>query len=298
MLGRFAFLVATVLLTVVWSGDPREVAASKSDPTETTANGAPRENTDGSAKDELNTGERALAPNHAATTIPPSSLHDLKEKDSADPDKDTSDVSDYWPWPVFGIHLKVTDSLLALFTFFLVLIGASQAHRLRQTVESVIRGEQPHIFDSDPKPSLFPRGAYAMYPESPDTPKPSADFFLVNYGRTPGFVTLIRSELLLGAELPQSRKFEFATRVEGEGVLKKESDSVSYTTEFHRNLTSEEIAALREEKLFFFLFGIIQYRDVFDVRHERGFGFRFDKRSPGFRRWGGKTYNYYKTKTR
>jgi hypothetical protein len=41
--------------------------------------------------------------------------------------------SEYWPFLVFGTRLKITDSLLALFTFFSVLVAGGQAWLLYRT---------------------------------------------------------------------------------------------------------------------------------------------------------------------
>ncbi len=42
--------------------------------------------------------------------------------------------SEYWPWLIFGLRLKVTDSLLAFFTCFLVIVGFWQGYHLNRTV--------------------------------------------------------------------------------------------------------------------------------------------------------------------
>jgi hypothetical protein len=66
----------------------------------------------------------------------------LVEKDSAcnpegetdcDPKKGAEEASEYWPFLILGSRLKITDSLLALFTFFLIIVGIIQGKFLYRT---------------------------------------------------------------------------------------------------------------------------------------------------------------------
>lgn len=67
---------------------------------------------------------------------PPKSVssNDLPKERSDDRNYGVEQGSEYWPSPIFGVRLKVTDSLLAAFTFFLVVIGAYQGYQLWKTV--------------------------------------------------------------------------------------------------------------------------------------------------------------------
>jgi hypothetical protein len=48
----------------------------------------------------------------------------------------TDATSEFWPFPIIGHRLKITDSLLAFFTFGLVIIAVWQGYQLRRTVLS------------------------------------------------------------------------------------------------------------------------------------------------------------------
>jgi hypothetical protein len=173
---------------------------------------------------------------------------------------------------------------LIIVTAILVAVGALVIWQTERTVETFIGGERPHIFLGDPEPHLLHAGTpYAI--------NPWVEFVLINYGRTPAMVSTLRAELYLGPELPRTRQFNNAVRFNGPSVLHREPDL--YKIEFPRVLTEKEVAELNDERLHFYLFGYLKYRDVFDMHHERGFGYRFDKQEAGFRTVGGNAYNYY-----
>lgn len=67
----------------------------------------------------------------ALQTPPPSHLNEETGNPGA---KGAEQGSESWPWLIFGFRLKVTDSLLAIFTLFLVGIGAYQGYQLDRTV--------------------------------------------------------------------------------------------------------------------------------------------------------------------
>ena len=167
----------------------------------------------------------------------------------------------------------------------LVAIGALVIWQTERTVETFVGGERPHIFLGDPEPHLTHAG-------TPFAINPWVEFVLINYGRTPAMVSTLRAELFLGENLPRRRKFSNAIRFNGPSILHREPDL--YKIEFPRVLTDEEIDEFNNERLHFYLFGYLKYRDVFDTYHERGFGFRFDKQEAGFRSAGGSAYNYYR----
>jgi hypothetical protein len=58
-----------------------------------------------------------------------------QENGQSDADKARDEASEFWS--IFGRRLKITDSLLALFTFFLVAIGIWQGIQLKRTVDAV-----------------------------------------------------------------------------------------------------------------------------------------------------------------
>jgi len=56
----------------------------------------------------------------------------LKKEPGDRGDHSAEEASEYWPFLIFGTRLKITDSLLALFTFWLVVIGAWQGYQIKK----------------------------------------------------------------------------------------------------------------------------------------------------------------------
>jgi hypothetical protein len=73
--------------------------------------------------------------NEPQAIIPEGRSPNLKEEASNRSNHSAEEASEYWPFLIFGTKLKITDSLLALFTLLLVLIGAWQGYKLKRTVD-------------------------------------------------------------------------------------------------------------------------------------------------------------------
>jgi hypothetical protein len=52
------------------------------------------------------------------------------------------ETSEFWPFRLWGHRLKITDSLLALFTFLLVILAAWQGFQLKRTVDSAEKSDR------------------------------------------------------------------------------------------------------------------------------------------------------------
>jgi hypothetical protein len=214
----------------------------------------------------------------------------LPLKDMRDHDPDFADVQQQVAQYTHQLAIYTNEvgnftKWLIIVTAILVAVGALVIWQTERTVETFIGGERPHIFLGDPEPHLLHAGTQFAI-------NPWVEFVLINYGRTPAMVSTLRAELFLGEELPRTRRFINAIRFNGPSVLHREPDL--YKVEFPRVLTDDEIDEFNSERLHFYLFGYLKYRDVFDIHHERGFGFRFDKQDAGFRAAGGSAYNYYR----
>src|SRR5947209_4313352 len=68
---------------------------------------------------EDNSAEPAAQPNKSQTNSPESKAPDLKKQASDHSDHGAEEASEYWPFLIVGTRLKITDSLLSLFTFLL-----------------------------------------------------------------------------------------------------------------------------------------------------------------------------------
>jgi hypothetical protein len=86
--------------------------------TEQQPNGAAERDTQGAQKTDT---ARDQAP-----IVHPNAANNAKGKADRDTHHGAEDTGEYWPFSIFGAHLKITDSLLALFTFFLIVVGIGQ----------------------------------------------------------------------------------------------------------------------------------------------------------------------------
>jgi hypothetical protein len=127
--------------------------------------------------------------------------------------------NEFWP-PFLGYRLKITDSLLALFTLLLVIVGAWQGYQLRRTVQSRITGERPQIYPGPFNSSkLLPSGAHAEYPLADGVPLPIIDWTFMNVGKSPGIIREVRGELVLD-RLPWRRRFTYSKVVPAELIVR------------------------------------------------------------------------------
>src|SRR5215216_741345 len=58
---------------------------------------------------------------------------DAKRQTDHDAEKRAEEAREYWPFHILGARLKITDSLLALFTFILIVVGIGQGIFLFRT---------------------------------------------------------------------------------------------------------------------------------------------------------------------
>lgn len=58
---------------------------------------------------------------------------DAEREADKDSEKRAEEAREYWPFHIFGARLKITDSLLAVFTFLLIIVGAIQGVFLYRT---------------------------------------------------------------------------------------------------------------------------------------------------------------------
>ncbi len=221
--------------------------------------------------------------------------------------KPEKEGTEYFP-AYCGVRLKITDALLALFTLLLVIIGWRQAVRLKQTIESSIHSERAYLYPADFKAQFMPTGANTLYYETishGDRTKagvalPWGEFTIGNLGRTAAIIKSIRSEVFFGEDLPRKRKFTYSARATTDEPLLPEKSFAIQKSEWNRHLTTDEWKAAKDHGYgkgpYFFIFGEIEYEDVFGHAHARGFGMKFMLRTPYV--WGGKQYNYDKSRKR
>lgn len=133
---------------------------------------------------------------------------------------------------------------------------------------------------------------------------PSIHFVFENYGKTPGIIRQVRSNLILCSRdaLPPTINFEEAPLQDHEamipGDIRGEDARLpgsSVPAEFNRPLTRTELneieaEAITKEYQRFYLIGLVIYDDFFGVRHTSNFCIKF--RQHGFQSpKGGIAYN-------
>ena len=204
--------------------------------------------------------------------------------------------TEFWP-PFLGYRLKITDSLLALFTLLLVIVGAWQAYQLRRTVQSRITGERAQIYPGPLNTSkLVPSGAHAVYPLADGVPPPIIEWAFMNVGKSPGIIREVRGELTLASRLPWRRRFTYSEVLPVELIVREGQQTDDIPFPFNRNLTVDEINYLGVGTVQFCFFGYVKYTDTFHQLHTKAFAFRIytrprDRAQP----IGGSRYNYTKT---
>jgi hypothetical protein len=203
--------------------------------------------------------------------------------------------NEFWP-PFLGYRLKITDSLLALFTLLLVIVGAWQAYQLRRTVQASITGERAQIYPGVFKTSkLLPSTAHAEHPLAEGVPPPILQWTFMNVGRSPAVIREVRGELVLD-RLPWWRRFRYSEVLSAEFVVREGMQTDDINFPFNRNLTVDEINALGVGTVQFCFFGYVKYTDTFRQLHTKAFAFRIrihpiNRVQP----IGGRRYNYIKT---
>lgn len=216
----------------------------------------------------------------------------VAQKPSGDDEKGTEYFPEYC-----GIKLKITDALLALFTAPLVIIGGIQARRLRETIDSVVRGERPYLYVRKPRDHLHPTYAPGRFPFAKEgTLKSYVEYQIVNLGRTAAILESVRVELALGPNFAPKPKFINSKRRANERYLVPDPEAFTdlEQCECPTPLTREQLDLWTANKLSFLFFGNLIYRDNFGDTHTRWFAYRLVH--TGATVWGGKRYNYETSK--
>ena len=257
--------------------------------------------TDSTAKRGGNPQQQVNPASNSAAVAQPNPASDLKKKTSHTSQQSGQEGNEYWPWLIFGLRLKVTDSLLAAFTFFLVAIGAWQGGHLKRTVDSFVVGERPYIFPSAPDASgLHPPPEklryYKTIPEK-EWHVPFVTITFGNFGKTIGIIRAIRIELLLG-DLPKKPTFDTSLEIPGYVIARtdKQTDPLDFGRP--RPMSPQELEGIRDGTRKVHVFGYVKYTDIFGRLHEKGFCFRMHITGPhqGSEVTGGKVFNYAKSK--
>ncbi len=124
LIARVAFFAAVML----FSGG---VYAQSQEVPQNTSPAKLKEHSDGAPKTYPDSRQEAQRPDQKALTAPSKSAVDANRQTDDEGARRNLDDSEYWT--LFGHRLKITDFLLTLFTFFLIVVGGIQACVLNRT---------------------------------------------------------------------------------------------------------------------------------------------------------------------
>jgi len=179
------------------------------------------------------------------------------------------------------------DWRLVVFTGCLVIVGALQlivfglqAVWLRKTVYATQKSvhtfqasERPHIFVTVHK--LDPFGSYDSWHTFPSI---KVGVTLNNYGKTPAILTRARCIVRITNEFPNIFNEPQGDRTDiPEGLAVAPNDKAEYQWDFP-NISASDWQNAVNNNLMLICYGIIQYKDIFDVIHETGFCWNYQNR--------------------
>jgi hypothetical protein len=239
---------------------------------------------------------------HDPSTPSPSS----QNKRGGDGDHGSEEGTEFWP-PLFGYRLKITDSLLALFTFGLCIatgflwratlklwkagekqIAIAQksadaakesADAAKKSSDAAIAAEQARFFvviDShiigDVVNAVISNADPIMSIVGPETP-PSILYRFRNYGKTPGIIKEISMGMIISTD-PVDPVYSVTIRSFREHMIAAgDSTEADRFTSKHL-LDISQASAIKKMEARLWYFGRIDFDDVFGAPHTHRFYFR------------------------
>ena len=187
--------------------------------------------------------------------------------------KGSDEGTEFWP-PFFGYRIKVTDSLLVLFTFLLWIATRGLVKSAEKTAERQIRAyvsvKVGYSFNQGGKNKL----KFEFRP------------ILTNVGQTPAFETEVISALkVLPYPLPSDYDFSLPSSNDGRSIMTLGMQQERFTSiVFDRKLSFRELRQIKkasEKRLY--VYGIVKYKDVFGRRRHTNYCYSIlfaQRRSP------------------
>jgi hypothetical protein len=223
----------------------------------------------------------------------------MKESISSEEDSDGGEKgSEFWP-TILGVKIKITDSLLVLFTLAL----AAFTYELSDSTQKLWVAAQTSADFAER--GLFEVETARIHLNLPSTQTvlrwgvhagPDVDYNLTNHGRTPAEITDARTKMMVvvGNNWPERGAGEDFHRHDTTRNLSPGGSTEGFYESLRRELTAAEQSGLQipDGPRLYFL-GRIQYNDIFHRRHTRWFCYKRFPRGQGFM-WaerGPKEYN-------
>jgi hypothetical protein len=96
---------------------------------------------------------------------------------------------------------------------------------------------------------------------------PSIEVMLKNYGPTTAFVESVGLEVIWGVSLPSEPGYTHAFDVEPETVVAPQETYTLRNKSYRPMIPSKDVEAIKEQKMFIWVYGHLQYLDVLDRKH-------------------------------
>ncbi len=237
------------------------------------------------------------------TTIADTNTADNAEgKADRDAQKRTEEAGEYWPFPIFGARLKITDSLLALFTFFLIIVGIVQGIFLRLTnrgtqkaaeaaalnARAVINAERAQLFisiENENIVSIISTAATAPVPqhmEDGQIPALRLSYAFKNFGKTPAIIRDMKHGVLVAPDLLRVREYESVVDLPAHVLGAGEKTSSIDVIDLPR-LTVRDARSISGAESTFWFYGTLIYDDTFGWRRTLKFICHYGADSNGLR---------------
>jgi hypothetical protein len=198
-----------------------------------------------------------------ARSIYSSPSSNLNEKTNGDPDQAKIEASEYWT--IFGRHLKITDTLLALFTFVLIAVGAWQGIQLKSTVDLA---REEFIATHRPKIKLHTAEITRRVPEGDDVNRIGVSILCFNIGESVAKNVEVRGQIFAGSN--------FAVDVQ-RPIVKTFPEVLSgqkLRAQIESDYPVVDVASGKRRGVDYHCIGWIAYWDENGLRRETGFCLR------------------------
>jgi hypothetical protein len=96
---------------------------------------------------------------------------------------------------------------------------------------------------------------------------PSVEVMLKNYGPTTAFVESVGLEVIWGVSLPSEPGYTHAFDVEPETVIDPQDTYTLRNKDYRPMIPGEDVKAIKEQKMFMWVYGYLQYRDFLNQKH-------------------------------
>ncbi len=197
---------------------------------------------------------------------------DAKREADKDAEKRAEEAREYWPFHVFGARLKITDSLLALFTFLLIVVGAVQGAFLYRTDQGTHKAADAAQKSSKvAEDSLFKlQRASIFMPDMNtnwhrDTERDGKFWWhfrpvFHNSGNTQPLDMLTNVVFVL-RDTPLPEGYDFPPDANNQPAVVIPHGAIYGRSQ---NLTDDQLIEVQKGTKFYYIYGTVTYRDVFD----------------------------------